>query len=549
MDHITALKQAFFNFVSQQFQIDMSLQRGINFDLNIDEQKQQFGDISSNIALLLAKQIGSNPIQIAQQIAHNFHDITIEKIEIAPPGFLNIFLTPEAFVALGTALYNHPTQFFALPNTVASKRFLLEFVSANPTGPLHLGHARGGIIGDVLGNILRCIGHSVIKEYYINDAGAQIQKLGASFKARCLQQLGFDVEIPQEGYKGDYLISLAQECVAQHGKKLLEESDDFFALYAKNKLLEQIKVTLHTYGIDFDVWFSEKTLHDSHAITQAIDILINNDTTYQLDGALWFKSTQFGDDKDRVLRRSNGELTYIAADVAYTKNKFERADYLIFALGQDHHSYVTRLKGIAQALGYDPEKLSVILYQLITLQEGGEQLRMSKRAGTMVSLQEIIDTVGVDVARFFFLNRKADAHLDFDIDLALKKTDENPVYYIQYAYVRTQSILQKALHKEELSDITIDDAVGLSKEEHILLKHIVSLKFLLESISNNYQTHLLTYYLLQLAHIFHSYYSKNKVVDMENISKSRARLLLIMVLKNTFELCLDLLGLTKPEKM
>ncbi|MEX0940573.1 MAG: arginine--tRNA ligase [Candidatus Babeliales bacterium] len=546
MNIIDQLHTAFFSFLDQHFAITTHI-LGITFDLNVDLQKKQFGDISSNAALILAKQQEKNARELATEIANQFTHAYLERIEVAGPGFINFFLTPEAYRLLLIDMYEYPQKSFA--SDLKKERYSVEFVSANPTGPLHLGHGRGGIIGDVLGNILSFLGHQVTKEYYINDAGSQIQKLGNSLKIRCQQALGIDVALPEDGYQGEYLKDLAIQCIKEYGKDLLEKPNSFFAEYAKNYLLEQIKKTLETYAISFNLWFSEKTLHEDGSIERTLQILIDHGFTYQLDDALWFTSTQFGDDKDRVLRKTNGELTYIAADVAYTKNKFDRVDRAILILGQDHHSYVVRLKGITQALGYNPDNLEVILYQLITLNEQGEQLRMSKRAGTMVTLKEIIETVGTDVARFFFLNRKADAHLDFDLSLALKKTEENPVYYIQYAYVRTKSILQKAQEKEELSDINKNDVIAINIQEHLLLRKIISLKNLLRSINNNYQTHLLTYYVLELAQTFHAYYSKNRVIDMSNIAQSRARLLLINVLKNTFELCLDLLGLSKPEKM
>ncbi len=298
------------------------------------------------------------------------------------------------------------------------------------------------------------------------------------------------------------------------------------------------------------VWFSEKTLHDSGAIATGISHLTEQDTTYQKDDALWFRATTFGDDKDRVLRKANGELTYIAADVGYLENKIARNfDHLIIVLGQDHHSYVARLKGILQALNHDPAILDVILFQLVTLKATGQLLRMSKRTGNIVTLDDLIETVGKDVARFFYLNRKADAHLDFDVDLALKKTDENPVYYIQYAYVRTKSILQKAEQEPDLRVINDRDTVGLSDAEQLLLKKIISLNLLLQSITKHYQTHTLAYYVLELAQLFHAYYAKNRIIDPEKVTQSRARLLLVTIVRNTLETCLNLLGISCPESM
>ncbi len=272
--------------------------------------------------------------------------------------------------------------------------------------------------------------------------------------------------------------------------------------------------------------------------------------TFIQDGALWFRSTEFGDDKDRVLKRSNGEVTYVAADVAYMLNKLNRgAQKLIFVLGQDHHSYVVRLKGVMAALGHNPDNLDVILYQLVTLKEDGVALRMSKRAGRIVSLEDIIETVGADVARFFYLNRKADAHLDFDLALALKKTDENPVFYIQYAYVRTKSIFEKAAEHAELNNISANDLTDLDDEEKQLIKKIVAFKTLLNSMARNYQVHLLSYYVIELANQFHSFYAAHRVIEMSNITQSRKRLALVQILQNTFALCFELLGISCPEKM
>ena len=292
MNNLKNIKTAFLAHIATQFNLQKDDLSAVTFELNVQEEKQPFGDISSNAALVLSKKLQTNPKVIAEQIAATFKHNLFERIEIAGPGFLNFFLTNDAFVQLGTTLFNKPAEFFKLDADTRKNRYSLEFVSANPTGPLHLGHGRGGIIGDVLGNILRFIGHKVTKEYYINDAGAQIQKLGASFKVRCQQAVGMDAELPEDGYKGTYLQELAQECTAQYGKDILNMSDQFFADYAKNKLLEQIKTTLQEYGIDFDLWFSEKTLHEDGAIAQGLQLLTNRNTTYEKDGALWFTSTE-----------------------------------------------------------------------------------------------------------------------------------------------------------------------------------------------------------------------------------------------------------------
>ncbi len=343
---------------------------------------------------------------------------------------------------------------------------------------------------------------------------------------------------------------MAKKAILEFGKDILKKPDSWFSSYAKELMLDNIKGTLEDYGVFFDVWFSEKTLHDSGAIEKALNKLKENGHTYESEGAVWFRSTTFGDDKDRVLKKNTGEYTYAAADVAYTENKFSRGfDKLIIILGQDHHSYLQRLKGITQALGHNPDNYDVILYQLVTLKESGAVLRMSKRAGRGITLQDVIDEVGKDVARFFYLNRKADAHLEFDIDLALKHTDENPVYYIQYAYVRTKSILEKSLDIKDLNNITEQDIELIGAQDAILIKKITHLKTLLNSIATNYQTHLLTYYCLDLAQAFHAYYSANRVIDENNIKSSRSRLLIIKIVNENLKRCFKLLGIEAPEKM
>ena len=550
MNVIQTVHLALLNEISKLFSPNASLLETITILLNTDSSKQQFGDLSSNAALLLAKEVKMAPITVAQRIQESFKHEYVERTEIAGPGFFNIFLTDEAFKQLTGQLVLLSESFFTLDAGEPRRSYSIEFVSANPTGPLHIGHGRGGIIGDVLGRILSFLGHHVTKEFYINDAGAQMLKLGVSFKIRCQQQAGMKVELPEDGYKGEYLIELAQECYKTHGTELLKKPDEFFTEHAKTHLLQRIKETLKAYNITFDVWFSEKTLHESGAIDKVLNQLKTKGFLYEKEHALWFRSTDFGDDKDRVVKKNTGELTYVAADIAYAENKIERGfDHLIMILGQDHHSYVIRLKAVMQALGYDPNRLDIILYQLVTIKESGQLMKLSKRAGRIVTLEDVISTVGTDVARFFYLQKKADAHLDFDIDLALKHTDENPVYYIQYAYVRTKSIMAKAQIDERFASISVADGQGIGPEERLLIKKITSLKDLLQSLNANYQTHLLTYYVIELAQTFHNYYGHHKVIDVTNIHKSRARLLIILLVQHTLKICFDLLGISAPEKM
>lgn len=549
MNIISQIKEAFTHYLISHFNVDQKTGDPCALILNVDEKKAAFGDLNTNAALVLAKKLGRNPREIAQEITETFKHPSIEKIEIAGPGFINLFLKLDAFSDLTKQLIEQKETFFKLDPDQPRRAINIEFVSANPTGPLHFGHGRGGVIGDVFGNVTRFLGHDTTKEFYINDAGSQMQKLGASFKARCLQKLGQSVDMPEDGYRGDYLIELAKECAEEYGNDLLQKDDTFFSTYAKDKMLARIKKRLQDYGITFDTWFSEKTLHDSGAINQAIEILQQNGCLYEKNGALWFKSTEFGDDKDRVIKKSTGEWTYAAADIAYLLNKVERgAQEVAFVLGHDHHSYAIRLENIRRALKLDKTKLDVILYQLVRMKEAGELVQMSKRTGKMITLDDVIKTVGADVARFFYLHSKADAQLEFDLELALKQTNENPVYYVQYAYVRTKSILAKAQEHKELENIKTKD-INPQKEDLLLIKKIASLKAVLESIDRNHQTHLLTYYIIELADMFHRYYSTHRIIDMENIEQSRSRLALITLLRNTFGLALTLLGVSRPERM
>jgi arginyl-tRNA synthetase len=549
MNLIEEIQHIFESYLQKTYSLSEQETKSCTFELNVEEQKQQFGDVSSNAALILSKKNARNPREIAQEIIASFNHKYLQDMTVAGAGFINAFLTTAALQKLAQELFKEEDAFFKSGQDLLKQNYNIEFVSANPTGPLHFGHGRGGIIGDVLGNILTFLGQKTTKEYYINDAGAQIQKLGISFKIRCQQQLGMAVELPEDAYHGDYLIILTKKCIEEYGKDILEKSDSFFTDYAKNYLLEQIKKTLSDFGITFDVWFSESELHKNDTIKHAVNTLKERGYVYEKDNALWFKATAFGDEKDRVIRKTTGEWTYIAPDIAYLINKVERGfTHLIMVLGYDHHSYAVRLEAIRQALGIkDP--LSIILYQLVKIKASGKLVRMSKRAGHIITLQDIVDTVGKDVARFFYLNRKADSQLEFDIDLALKKTEENPVYYVQYAYVRTNSILEKAAQEKPLHTITHSDITHIGREEAWLLKKIVSLKSLLHIIAINYQTHLLTYYLIELATIFHRYYSKHRIIEVDSIEQSRSRLLLTTTLNKTLALCLDLLGLTKPQKM
>lgn len=550
MNLFTDIQHHFKQFLIQKYTLPEELAQQCTFALNTDPNKKQFGDITTSAALHLAKPLQKSPQGIAQEIVSSFSHQLVEKLEIAGPGFINGWISLVGWQQVTAELYEQKDAFFKPAAGFQKHRYNIEFVSANPTGPLHLGNGRGSVIGDVLGNILRFLGHEVTKEYYINDAGAQIEKLGTSFKARCQQAAGIAAELPEDGYKGEYLIELAQKAVAEYGQLLWQKPASFFADYAKDHLLENIQRTLDHYGVTFDVWFSEKTLHESAAIATAVALLKERNYVYESEDALWFKSTDFGDDKDRVLRKSNGLWTYAAADAAYLLNKSERGfDHLVMVLGHDHHSFAVRLQAMRLALGLTHTTLAVILYQLVTIKSSGQLLKLSKRAGNLVTLHDVMQEVGTDVARFFYLHRKADAQLEFDLDLALKRSEENPVFYVQYAYVRINSILAKAAEQEDLKGICLVDKKHLGPAESTLLKKIASLTDIVQTIIHNQQTHILTYYVIELADSFHQYYALNRVIDLENIPQSRGRLLLIQILRDHFKRLLDLLKISAPEKM
>lgn len=548
MNGIEQIALSFFQFLSSTYNLDQSHLARCAFDMNTDPEKSAFGDINSNAAMVLAKELKSNPRAIAQTVIEKFSHPLVAKIEIAGPGFLNFFLTDAAIINVAQQIFDQKNMFFK-PD-LQSQKINIEFVSANPTGPLHFGHGRNGILGDTLANILTFLGHDVTREFYINDAGAQIIKLGNSLKIRYLQATGSNDVMPDDAYHGQYLIDFAHDLVREFSATLHNNDEEFFANIAKEKMLAQQQETLNSYGINFDVWFSEKALKDSISIDQYIKRLTDNGYTYELDGALWFATTKFGDDKDRVLRKSDGTYTYLAGDLPYLVNKLERGyDKLIMILGHDHHSFVVRLHALMQALGYNPDKLTVILYQLVHILKDGQAAKMSKRAGTIVDLHDIINTVGKDVARFFYLNRKADAELEFDLELALTTSSENPVFYIQYAYVRTCSIQEKAvLINPKFAIISADDCTTLSSKEKELVKKIVSLKSLLISINNNYQTHMVAYYTYELAHLFHAYYNNSKAL-VEDVAQTKNNLFVIQIMHQTFELCFDLMGISSPKKM
>ena len=512
------------------------------------------GDFAANIAMLLARQARMAPRKIAELIVrHLTMAQPVEKVEVAGAGFINFFLNPSwlyeipALVGkLGGAYGNSPR---------LQRKVQVEFVSANPTGNLHMGNARGGAIGDTLANILERAGYEVEREFYINDAGNQIEIFGESLEARYLQLMGEYIKFPENGYAGQDVIDTVKNIIHDYKDRLLSmpspKRRQAMIDYALQEKIGYIKNTLKGFGIEYDVWFSEKTLHQSGSIDKVINYLRERDYVYEADGALWFKSTLFGDEKDEVLTRTNGLPTYFAADIAYHLNKFERGfDWVINIWGADHHGHVARMKGAMQALGYDPARLDILLMQLVRLYRGGEVVRMSKRTGTTISLDELIEEVGRDAARFFFVMRSPDSHLDFDMELAKQKSQENPVYYVQYAHARICSIFKQAAGADVVLKPIEDIDVQLlkEKEEVELLRKIADFPEEIAIASRTLAPQRIARYVLDLAGLFHSYYNHFRVINKDK-DLEQARLALMGITRITIKNALDILGVNAPEQM
>lgn len=491
----------------------------------------RFGDYSTNIALKLAKEQGKDPLETAEEIKNKIiaagSDL-IEKAETAKPGFINIFISPKF-------LQQQIKEIMILGEKYGSvelgdgKKIQIEFISANPTGPLTLGNGRGGFLGDVLANVLARAGFKAEREYYINDSGEQVRKLGKTLTGEEIL------------YKGDYIEDLRKRIEARDFQEAGEKAVGII-------MDEMIKPAVHEkMKIDFDNWFSEKSLYQSGEVEKAIELLNKKGFVYESENAWWFKSSELGDEKDRVLIKADGQKTYLASDIAYLKNKFERGfDRLIMIWGADHHGYINRIKAAAKALGYDEKKIEIIIVQLVRLMEDGREVKMSKRAGVYVTLDELIDEVGADVARFFFLTRSPETHLNFDLKLAKEQSEKNPVYYIQYAFARISSILKKAVLAPMGTEV--DLGVLNHPSELALIKNLIQFPEIIEDSAKDLQVQRLTQYALDLVRSFHKFYEDCRVIsEDENLTQARLELVQAtkVVLKNT----LDILGISAPEKM
>ncbi|MFH1562770.1 MAG: arginine--tRNA ligase [Nitrospirota bacterium] len=521
-------------------------------DIQLDYPKRpEYGNLSTNIAFLIAKKIKTSPYSAAQIIIESMEkkEELISKVEIAGAGFINFWVLKERLYQVLKEIED-ADESYGSSNLGQGKRVLIDFVSANPTGPLHVGHGRGADYGDILANILAFCGYEVTREYYINDVGTQMKTLGESLKVRYLQLLGQNVQLPDNGYKGEYLVEIAKTLFEQENDTcqdkdvLLSKEVEFFTKFAQDKILEDIRKTLTDFGVHYDSWFSEKELYDSNQVDEAINSLKKSGFTYESEGALWFRSTSLGDEKDRVLIRQNGEHTYFAGDIAYHKSKYDRGyDVLINAWGTDHHGYVKRLESAMSALGYPANNLVFLLCQLVGLVRDNQPVSMSTRAGEFVTLSELIKEVGKDVARFFFVMRKLNSHLEFDLTLAKQSSKENPVYYIQYVHARACSILSKA-NETSSADLNL---LKLDEELTLIFK-LASLPQEIINCAKCYEPHGLTAYLIELAGIFHNYYQHHRVISA-NKELTQSRLVLVNVVRIVIRNTLTLLGLTAPQRM
>ena len=518
--------------------------------LEVPPQKEM-GDFATNFAMQSARAFRQNPRRIAEIIVSRLHLAELQRAEIAGPGFINFFLRADVlYDALAQAI--HQGEAYGTLLGKEREPVMVEYVSANPTGPLHVGHGRGAAVGSALVNLLRVAGYPVRSEYYINDAGNQIDTLAASVNARYLELFDRAAAFPENGYHGADIIATAERIAAKEGDRYLAmpeaERLQAFREVALREKLAALQEDLAAFNVRFDVWFSERNLHPEKVQT-AIAELRTKGAVYEKDGALWFRSTDYGDDKDRVVVRENGEPTYLAADIAYHRDKFERGfGTLINLWGADHHGYVCRVKAAMAALGYDPSRLTVLLLQMVSLYRGGELVKMSKRTGESVTLAELIEEVGTDAARYFFVMRSLDSQLDFDLDLAKKRTNENPVYYIQYAHARISSIFRQA----DEAGIAAKDGAELElltdETEIALIKKIAAYPEEIARAAAELAPQRIARYSHELAGAFHSFYNKCRIIGQEPALAS-ARLALVSAAGRVIRNSLGVLGVSAPEKM
>ncbi|MBF0713762.1 arginine--tRNA ligase [Gemella sp. GH3] len=512
------------------------------------------GDFSTNIAMQLTRILRKNPKIIAEEIVNNIEQNDfVEKVEIAGPGFINFYVKKASLGNILDKIFELGDK-FGENNTGNGEKVLLEYVSANPTGDLHVGHARNGAVADSLVRIMKKSGYEVTREFYVNDAGNQINNLTLSADARYKQALGFDIAMPEDGYNGKDIIRLGEVLAAEYGNSLLDKSQEdymsFLREYSVKYQLEKLKRDLADFRVEFDNFFSETSLYNSGKIIDTLETLKNLNHIYELDGATWLRTTDLGtgDDKDRVLIKADGSYTYFTPDIAYHKDKLDRGyDKLINLFGADHHGYVPRLKAAVNALGYSASKLEVLIMQLVRLLENGQEVKMSKRTGKSITLRDLIDEVGTDAARYFLAMRSADTHLDFDFSLAKEQSSDNPLYYVQYAHARICSILRQ-VDSNKYNNKVYDNNLLTDEYSVEILKALAYFPEVVAQAAKHYEPHRICNYVQSLASAFHKFYGNNKVIS-ENKEQTESYLALITAVKITIKNALELVGVSAPEKM
>ncbi|WP_210534584.1 arginine--tRNA ligase [Thermosulfurimonas marina] len=528
------------------------LPEGVSFQVE-PPPREEMGDLATNAALVAASRLGRKPRDLAEELAQRLAERKelFRRVEVAGPGFLNFFVAPAYWQAVVERVLTAGPD-YGRSALGAGRKVQVEFVSANPTGPLHIGHGRGAAVGDSLARLLDFAGYRVVREYYINDRGRQMEVLGRSVWLRARELSGEEITFPEDHYRGEYIIEIARKLLAQRPDLLQlpeKEAVSVAREFALSEILAEIRKDLEDFGVHYDVWYSERELYERGEVEEALSALREAGYLYEKDGALWFRATAFGDEKDRVVFRANGEPTYFASDIAYHREKFLKRgfDLVVDVWGADHHGYVPRLKAALAALKIEPERLRVLLIQMVNLIEGGRLKSMSTRAGEFVPLRELMEEVGRDAVRFTFLTRKCDAPLDFDVELVKSQKSENPVYYVQYAHARLASVFRKA-EEEGLSPEGYEPSLLETPEDLRVLKLLDFFPQVVEEAAEALEPHRLTYYLLDLAEALHDYYTKHRFLS-EDRALSRARLALARAVKQVLANGLNLLGVSAPERM
>ncbi len=542
----TALKKAVQNAIRKSFDTDIELD-----EIVVEEPKsKEHGDYATNVAMRLSKVLRQSPKAIAEKLLRAIDTKAggIRKAEIAGPGFINFFMEAQSLSEV-IGIVRSENEKFGQSICDDKRKWNVEYVSANPTGDLHPGHARGASIGDSLTRIMKTAGYDVTREYYINDAGNQINNMAKSLQARYLQRFGVEIEVPEDGYHGKDLIEIADTLINEVGDAYknmdLKESLPFFCAIGLREETKKLRDDLLTFNVEFDVWTSEQSIYDRGLVERALQQLIDNGNTYVSEEATWLRTTEFGDDKDRVLVRGNGLYTYLLPDIAYHLNKKDRGyEVLIDLLGADHHGYIARLKAAIQALGYPAADLEVDIIQMARMIKDGEEFKMSKRTGKAVSLKDLIEAAGVDAVRYYFVSRAGDTHMDLDLDMASKQSNENPVYYAQYAHARMCSILRNAK-----ADYATSFELIVHPKEIELCKIMNDFPQMIKDAAQTRQPHKVCNYIQKLAAAFHAFYNECQVLNLEDAHLSAQRLGLVKAVQITLRNALTLIGVSAPEKM